>query len=444
VLLVCLPIQTPTPVSPIHLWVERAENRPENRPFRPGFGGFVGAVGDVDADGTPDLLVADVLPEREVDSGDMPSSDGCAWIFSGRDGRTLARIAEPDARDRGGISTVALGDLDKDGCSDWAVGWGESASGKDGLLDVFSGRTSARLFELRGPRDFARLVANAGDLDGDGRDDLIVSGEPGTIAYGARLALASVLSSAIGKVLSRLAATEALEWLVAPPLSVGPEFTGEGPGVVLLSVTLPDPRARLRLFRLRDQELLRAVVLEGTKNKLPYLASPYCLDRWKTSGPDAEPACLVSQADGTVWSVSMRTGTIEVLRQRDDELEFAGVPMAVAGDIDGDNVSDYWIGTYGEANPDPAVMHAISGADGHTIYGCGRTYEDLCKLDVDPRAGAIAAVGDADHDGVCDVLIGTSYVYGCRSGAAFLVSGKSGKVIFGLTRKADGVSVIRP
>jgi hypothetical protein len=199
------------------------------------------------------------------------------------------------------------------------------------------------------------------------------------------------------------------------------------------------------MIRVHDSKVVLSVLLPGSERPdWPLTSNWFCLDRWKIRDAQDEPACLVSHADGMVWAVSFRTGDAKPLRPQDLELQVQEVQMAVAGDLDGDGVADYWIGTYAEGNPDPAVMRAISGADSHTIYACGRTYQDLCSLDVDPRAGAIAAVGDVDGDGVCDALMGTSYAYGGQQGAAFLVSGKSGKVIFGLTRKGEGVSVIRP
>ena len=142
------------------------------------FGHSIAAAGDVDGDGTGDLLVG-AIAANETGGYSRP---GYAQVFSGRTGRSLYRLTGKGKHDLFGWSVAKIGDLDGDGAPELAVGDPRNVSGPgDGNVTIFSGASGSRLFELRNqdPRErFGFALAGVGDVDQDGFPDLAV-GAPG-------------------------------------------------------------------------------------------------------------------------------------------------------------------------------------------------------------------------------------------------------------------------
>lgn len=125
-------------------------------------GGVRVAVGDVNNDGTPDIVAA-------AGAGDQP----LVRVFSGKDGRFLREIVAYDPRFRGGVF-VAVGDVNKDGFDDVITGRGAGVT-LDPQVKIFSGKDGTLLgsydttsFNFRGPIHVA-----AGDVNKDGFADVI-------------------------------------------------------------------------------------------------------------------------------------------------------------------------------------------------------------------------------------------------------------------------------
>lgn len=152
------------------------------------FGAAVSAMGDLDADGASDVLVG------------APGGPGRVFILSGASGNLLATIDAP-ATGEFGAGVAGVDDLDRDGVREIIVG---APSALGGRAYVFSGRTRQQLFsfapDLPNGRFGEFFVADAGDVDADGWRDLYV----GAYAESANSGAAYVFSGRNGARLVRL------------------------------------------------------------------------------------------------------------------------------------------------------------------------------------------------------------------------------------------------
>jgi hypothetical protein len=141
------------------------------------FGFSVSNAGDVNADGFDDLIVGDMF----ADPGALANA-GSAFVYSGANGAILYQFDGATADDEFGTSVANAGDVDGDGFDDLIVGAGNATPGGiygAGSAFVYSGANGATLFQFDGlgvGDGLGQAVSIAGDINVDGFTDLIVGG----------------------------------------------------------------------------------------------------------------------------------------------------------------------------------------------------------------------------------------------------------------------------
>ena len=140
------------------------------------FGMSIAAAGDIDHDGTPDLIIGGI---RGVDAFLIPT--GSAYVYSGASGTLLHKFDGEEYLDLWGYEVESAGDVDADGTPDLIVGSpfvGYSSPDSGGRVAVYSGRTGQLLYDYRGERHSGRFGNNigpAGDVNGDDHDDFFMN-----------------------------------------------------------------------------------------------------------------------------------------------------------------------------------------------------------------------------------------------------------------------------
>lgn len=305
------------------------------------FGAAVHGVGDLDGDGTPDLAV-----------GAPGMGPGRVAVVSGLGGATLLGLTGAASGDSFGFAVAGVGDVDGDGVPDVLVGapHADGAGPNAGRATVHSGVDGTVLFVLDGgPFDLlGRAVAAAGDLDGDGRPDLLV-GVPFADAGGFNAGRVLMVSGADGSTLGVQDGAAPGDQLGTWVAALG-DVDGDG---------IPDQGLGAPGSDAGSLDAGLVLVRSGARGRALFV--------------------LPGQSEGEGLGTS-----------------------AAAGDVDGDGRADFVLGS---ALGDASGQHA-----GRVSIVSGRTGLVLCAgdgpLPFTWLGAAVAGVGDLDGDGRPDVAAG--------------------------------------
>ncbi len=352
--------------------------------------------------------------------------------LSSLDGNTGFVLNGVAAGDSSGVSVSAAGDVNGDGVDDLLIGagnadpngpssgasyvvFGASGVGNSGTLEL-SSLEGSNGFVLNGVAAFDRSgysVSAAGDVNGDGIDDLLI-GAPSAFPYGSPSGTSYVVFGASGVGSSGTLELSALDG---------------SDGFVLNGVDLADGSGH-------------SVSAAGDVNGDG-------VDDLLIGARDADPNGSNSGASYVVFGASgVGTGGTLELSALDGSNGFvlngvaafdrSGYSVSAAGDVNGDGVDDLLIGAYGAAPNGirSGASYVVFGASG---VGNSGTLE-LSSLDgssgfvlngvaaFDQSGYSVSAAGDVNGDGIDDLLIGAfgADPNGSGSGASYVVFGASG------------------
>jgi hypothetical protein len=389
----------------------------QSNPFGGGLGWSVAGAGDVNGDGYADVIVG--APLYDADQTD----EGAAFVFLGSaagiasgNPTTAAAQLESNQGDAAlGLSVAGAGDVNGDGYADVVVGapFYDADETDEGAAFVFLGSgtgiahgepsTAAAQFESNQAN--ARLgynVAGAGDVNGDGYADVIVSAPvyaAGQMNEGAAFVYLGgaegIRDGNPGTAATQIESNQSNVILGASVASAG-DVNGDGYADVIVGAPFYD------------------------------------------AGHDAEGAAFVFLGSAAgIADGSPATAAAQL--EADQASAHLGTSVAGTGDVNGDGYADVIVGAsgYDAGQTDEGAAFLFLGSAAG--IGDGSPATAAAQLEADQPnallgghpaglgASSVAGAGDVNGDGYADVIVG-AYQYDAGQtdeGAAFLFLGSA-------------------
>ncbi len=387
-----------------------------------GFG--LAAVGDQNGDGIPDWIAT------------APGT-GSIHVYSGATSSRIRTIQVPGAG-VAGVVALGTGDLSGDGVADFAVGGYGIASGvvEPRFVAIRGGSAPAVRFDVasnRGQDAFARSLASAGDLTGDGIPDLLAGSPGANPSERADAGAVALVSGATGLVVAEVTGTQVGGNLGHSVVSIG-DVSGDG---------IPEFAAGAPNFRTAAGPVGEVIVFDGG-TRVPR----YTVVGSNAGGGFGATLAAIGDVDGDGLqdlvigsrSVPATSGGAALVEVRSGSTGAVLSPpftvttgpgsaqaltLAVVGDQDGDAKEDIAV-CGGVASPGTsATIDVRSPISGGLIRTLSASNQGVWAALGVP----LANVGDVDGDGLADLAVGLSGYITSAPGTVALISIATGALI---------------
>lgn len=372
---VVTPTPTPTPTpSPTPEGYSIIELISPNRQDYGYFGCSVSGVPDLNGNGKGDVIIGAKYENNYA---------GRAYIFDGTNGHLLRTLVSPNSQSDGyfGAAVSGIGDVNGDGKGDVIVGaYYESLSGSPtgaGMAYVFSGATGALIHTLRSTHEIAEgyfgyVVSNVPDMSGDGIEDILVGTSYESVGVYFDAGRVYLFNGATGALIEELTSPNR-NYLsnFATGISGVDDIGGDGRGDIIV----------------------------GAQGE-------YVGGYW-----DAGRAYIF---DGTSTE-PLRSITSLHLESGHYGCSVSGIP-----DLNGDGYGDYIVGAKDESVERAYVYDGHTGALLYTLDEPAESYGSY--------ATSVAGIPDVNGDGIGDILVSSPDSWS-DGGSVFLYDGKTGKLI---------------
>lgn len=385
------------------------------------FGFSVSGAGDVNSDGFDDVIVG------AWESNGNGEDSGTIRVFSGKTGGVIYTFHGDAAFDHLGICVSRAGDVNGDGFDDFIAGadLNDVNGSSAGSARVFSGANGAILYTFFGESagdQFGLSVADAGDVNQDGFDDVVV-GSPFEDNNGSNSGSARVYSGVSGEVL-HLFNGDGVEDRFGRAVSGAGDVNNDGFDDVIVGARFDDNNGRPNSGMVR--------VFSGVTGGVLYeLNGDQAGDEfgWEVSGAgdvndDGFDDFIVGAQfgentepnTGSARVFSGQTGGILYSFYGDNTDDRFGRSVAGAGDVNKDGHDDVIVGAYldDDDGMNSGSARVFSGANGATLY----TFRG--DLAGDQFGQSVSGAGDVNNDGFADFIVGSDLadIDGQSSGTA--------------------------
>ena len=372
---------------------------------------------DVDGDGFDDVIVGEPFANPNG------NNSGRARVYSGKTGAVLWTFNGANAGDQFGSSVAAIQSL---GYPILIVGapMFDGQYADCGAVYIYSGINGNLLQSYTGSapnEELAAAVSDSGDVDGDGRPDIVV-GTPfwsyGLSTCGAIFIISGFTLQPInGEFFSGIQAGALLGWSVAAAGDV--DHDGHDDIIAGAPFAGPNGEGQAYVMSPWTGQTLYTKTGNMANAQFGYAVSgsrDVDNDGWSDFIVGSPFDNTTGAAGGRVKVFSGHTGSLLHNITGQSGFHF-GLSVSLISDIDGDGNADFIAGSpYGDHNgtQQTGIVRVFSGANGNTIHSFfGDTAGDYLGW-------SVCRGGDVNNDGMPDVIAGAPFAApnGTNSGYA--------------------------